>query len=266
MARGADARALTPGAAALARLLAAGGHPLGLETSVRWRPGRVEARRVLLSQVCAALPPIGTLAAALEGLGLPRAAWLDAAPGAAFLHLGHEADAPETFKLYLEAELGAPPAAGACVHRAWKWRVGAAPRREAYHFLPPGAVAARLGALAAAGDAAGRIAAALAAWLPPGETPFGLAVTDADGGPRAGLDLRLYGLGLPIRALAPVLEVAAAALALPGGAAAALLAERGAARLGHVALGLDAAGAPFLTVYGGAMEVAPRALGLPEAA
>lgn len=258
-----------PMAARMARLFAASGRPFGMERSARLRSRRLEARRVLLSQSRDAFPAPAwaALAEAVEALGLAATEWADAALDAQFLHLGHEGDAPETCKLYLERPLPRPAPEGAVVHAAWKWRPGATPlgttplgttpRREFYRFLPPPAAALRLAEMATQPGALGVIATALTAWLPPGAQPFGLDVRDAGTGARASLDLRLYDMDATIAALAPVLDAAAAALDVPAPALAALLDERGTEALGHVALGHGADGEAFLTVYGGAVGVAP---------
>lgn len=263
----ADARAVlgaslagAPVARAMARLIAPAGRSFGMERSARLRRGRIEPRRILMSQALRCFSPVGldALAEGIAALGLPPTAWRAGAAGAAFVHLGHEAALGaegETCKLYLEHRLPRAPEGAPLVHEAWKWRRGQPARRDLYRLLPPEAARARLDAMAAAPGAEGRIAAALRAWLPAEARPFALDVAGEGASPRRSLDLRLYGMRMPVAALAPVLAVAAEALALEAAALGALLAERGAERLGHVALGLGEDGGAFLTVYGGAMDV-----------
>lgn len=249
-----------PAAREMARLIAAGGRPFTLERSARLRRGRIEPRRVLLSQSLRSFRPVGldALADGIGGLGLPQAAWRAGSGRAAFLHLGHEAGLDgeaETFKLYLEHPLPRDLASAPLVHEAWKWRRGRPARRDLYRLLAPEAAHARLQAMAAAPGAEGRIAAALLAWLPADAHPFALDVVAEGASPRHSLDIRLYEKRLPIAALAPVLALAAEALALDVLTLDALLAERGAEQLGHVALGVGEDGDAFLTVYGGACDV-----------
>lgn len=249
-----------PAAHAMARLIAAGGRSFTMERSARLRRGRVEPRRLLVSQSVRSFRPAGldALAEGIGGLGLPQTAWRAGVARAAFLHLGHEAGLEgeaETFKLYLEHPLPDDLGAAPLVHEAWKWQRGRPARRDLYRLLPPEAARARLQAVAAVPGPEGRIAAALLGWLPADARPFALAVAGEGASARQSLDLRLYDRLLPIAALAPVLAVAAEVLALEGGALDALLAERGAEQLGHVALGQGEDGGAFFTVYGGACDV-----------
>lgn len=249
-----------PAAAAMARLLAGGGRPFGLERSARLRRHRLETRRLLMSQARRAFSPAAwqTLRDGCTTLGLQAGVWTAASERAAFLHLGHEGDRPETLKLYLEYAVPRDPLDGTLVYEAWKWRPGETARRDFYRLVPPAAARTRLAELAGDAGPLGRIAAALAAWLPPAAPLFALEISGD--GLRRSLDVRLYDQRATIGALRPVLEVAAAALEIDATSFEVLLVERGPERLGHVALGQAGDGAPFLTVYGGAFGVPPEAV------
>lgn len=193
-----------------------------------------------------------TLRKGFSSLGLQAELWADASERAAFLHLGHEGDQPETLKLYLEYALPQTHYDGTLVFEAWKWHPGMGARRDFYRLVSPEAALARLADLAVHAGPLGRIAAALAAWLPPDARLF--ALDTSDDLLRRSLVLRLYDQIKTIGALRPVLEVAADALEIDAATFEVLLAERGPERLGNVALGQGADGAPFLTVYGGAFS------------
>lgn len=249
-----------PAAATMARLLAGGGRPFGIERSVRLRHRRVEMRRLLMSQARSVFSPPAwqTLREGLSGLGLQADLWVAASDRAVFLHLGHEGDQPETLKLYLEYAVPQTPSDGMLVGEAWKWQPGKLSRRDVYRLVAPQAALTRLVDLAGYAGPLGRIAAALVDWLPPDARLFALDTSDHV--LRRSLDLRLYDHSKTIGALRPVLEVAVDALEIDAVNLAALLAERGPERLGHVALGQGADGAPFLTVYGGAFGTSPESV------
>jgi tryptophan halogenase len=247
-----------PAVETMARLLAGIGQTFGMERSARLRRHRIEMRRLLLSQARHAFSPSAwqTLRDGCSTLGLPAGLWTSASERAAFLHLGHVGDPPETLKLYLEYIV--PPTAldGTLLYEAWKWHPGETARRDSYRLLLPATARTYLSEQARDAGPLGRIAQALVAWLPRDASLFAL---DASGDrQRRSIVLRLYDQRETIGALRPVLEVAADALEIDADSIEALLVERGPERLGNVALGQGSDGAPFITVYGGAFGVLPK--------
>ncbi|HEV2517581.1 MAG TPA: hypothetical protein VGV07_20165 [Devosia sp.] len=173
------------------------------------------------------------------------------------VHLGCDGIDPPLFKLYVEYELGRSGRSDIpddTIFLSAKWRPGREANFSRYRHLshPTNGVEAR-DALRRnfAGDVGEASAAFTDRVLSELITPEGrvdvMLVEDEDT-PRKSFDINLYRVDTPLARHRRALEELCAAFGLPA-AAPAILADGQGTMLGHVAIGRDAAGTEFVTLY-----------------
>lgn len=229
----------------------------GFERSVQFTAHGVSADRFLLS--FGAPRGLNWLAETLMPLGAPQAArevlerrYKDAA----FVHLGFDGishtGGPPTVKAYLEYDLPANPSTGTLVHDAMKWRPnGGSASHDAYKLLSPDDAFSLVDTLFPTQALPSlRHLMNTSLELARQDAPFALEVVSAKS-LRRSIDLRLYHQDVAIETLVPLFD---AALSEIGCTEPLAKFHSGADPIGHLAAGIGANGAPFITIYGGAEE------------
>ncbi len=173
------------------------------------------------------------------------------------VHLGCDGIDPPLFKLYVEYELGRSGRADIpddTIFLSAKWRPGGETNFSRYRHLayPTNGVEAREALQKSFAPDVGEISAAFAdrvlseLIMPQGRVDV-MLVEDEDT-PRKSFDINLYRVETPLARHRRALEQLGAAFGLPT-AAPEILADGAGTMLGHIAIGRDAAGAEFVTLY-----------------
>jgi hypothetical protein len=239
------------------------GCTVGIERSCKLRPGAFDAGRFLLS-FAADERTVRLTGRLLRELSLPGAldaAFQAAAPSARFLHLGYEdSGVGAVFKVYCEGEPGAQD--GVPLYTAYKWSPAAASLAVDDYRLrrDPGLEDMQTAMSQAFGAGREDLADACLGLLDGRHGGIGLEDVmfldvERRGGPRRSFDLRLYGSGLRVGDIRPMVDIADSVFGLGGGALR-RLAEADGSPLGHVSGGRGEGGDAFLTLYFGAEDFA----------
>lgn len=250
-----------PGAAEMRAFVAALDGPYVAERSTKLWPGRLSADRFLVTCQPDVLGPdprgrfrdiAVALSCDLAAIDRLLAAW----DRVITVHLGCDGIDPPLFKLYVEYELGrpAPGLPDDTMFLSAKWRPGQQSHFSLYRNLPypTNAIEARAAIRERFGDDIGELSASFAERVlgeliePRGRIDV-MLVEDEDT-PRRSFDINLYRVNTPLarhrRALAALCEGFGQPTATQQ-----ILADGEGTMLGHVAIGRDAAGAEFVTLY-----------------
>jgi hypothetical protein len=259
-----------PGAAAMRAIVAGLEGPHVSERSAKLSPGRLSADRFLVTcqpEVLGRDPrerflemglSLGCEAGAMERLirGWDRVITV---------HFGCDGIDPPLFKLYVEYALG-KPAAGVpadTIFLSAKWKPGGAVNFSLYRNLafPTNGVEARRAVTEQYAADAGALSVAFADRVlgeliaPRGRVDVMLVEDEAT--PRRSYDINLYRVETPLSRHKGALKALCEGFGLPG-ATRQILADGEGTNLGHVALGRDAAGVEFLTLYYAAEKLGHR--------
>ena len=234
------------------------------ERSVKLGPGRLSADRFLVTCYPSSLgnDPRQRFIEIAERLDCPPTAvsrlsahW----SGVESVHLGCDGIDPPLFKLYVEYPLGRsgrsdiPADAG---FLSVKWQPGGGFDYSLYRVLPepataPAARRALSGALSDdVGEISVRFADAVLAGLLKPDAPISILVVEDETSPRRSFDINLYRAETPVGRHRSAIRQLCADFGMADAARSLLAAAEG-TMLGHVAIGRDARGAEFVTLYYG---------------
>lgn len=181
------------------------------------------------------------------------------------VHFGCDGIDPPLFKLYVEYELGRP-AAGVpddTIFLSAKWRPGGKVNFSLYRHLgfPTNGVEARVALRESYAPDVGAMSMAfadrvLAELIAPRARVDVMLVVDEET-PRKSFDINLYRVETPLNRHKGALKALCEGFGLPG-ATRQILADGEGTMLGHVALGRDAAGVEFVTLYYAAEKLGHR--------
>lgn len=232
----------------------------GFERSVKLLTGQLRSNRFLVGLPCSAISPHDVQNIAMR-LGLPThylPTLLDHLKRANFVHFGFEQGRSAVYKIYLEfpqamAELGP-------LYLGWKWDTDHQQRHStsSYTQCEMASVVAIVNtvrevfptevspALVSAVQNLMQFAAHDVA-----QEAIRLVQVRDDNNPRFSMDVNFYTAQLRIADLAPALAPVLAQLGVSPAQQADLLMHTKEDVLGHISAGMDAQGAPFVTLYHG---------------
>jgi len=256
-----DLPAGRPGALAMRAIVARLEGPHVSERSTKLWPGRLSADRFLVTCQPQVLgrDPRGRFREVALSLGCEAAAVGRLVAGwdrVITVHFGCDGIDPPLFKLYVEYELGSP-AAGVpddTIFLSAKWRPGGKVNFSLYRHLafPTNGVEARVALREQYAPDVGALSTAftdrvLSELITPRGRVDVMLVEDEET-PRKSFDINLYRVETPLVRHKGALKVLCEGFGMPE-ATRQILADGEGTMLGHVALGRDAAGTEFVTLY-----------------
>ncbi|WP_156384480.1 hypothetical protein [Devosia sp. Root413D1] len=251
-----------PTAADMRRFVEALRGPRVTERSTKLWPGRQSADRFLVTCQPEVLGPdprrrFRDIALALECDPAATERLLASWDRVITVHLGCDGIDPPLFKLYVEYELGRSERLDIpddTIFLSAKWRPGGETHFSRYRHLayPTNGVEAREALRKSFATDVGEISAAftdrvLSELITPRGRVDVMLVEDEDT-PRRSFDINLYRVDTPLARHRRALEALCEAFDLPA-AAPQILADGAGTMLGHIAIGRDATGAEFVTLY-----------------